>query len=82
MDDILKQLGSIQKLIKKIQIYKYIWKYTISDTGIFFMKKYIKLEVLFIIQALTDLRSDLSIRITEQQQTLKSAKSEVESNIK
>ena len=33
-------------------------------------------------EILTDLRTDLLIRLTEQQQSLKSAKSEVESHIK
>ncbi len=40
-----------------------------------------KMEFEYLIAILIDLRSDLHLRLTEQQQTLKSAKSEVEKNI-
>lgn len=39
------------------------------------------LEIEIMKYILTDLRSDLSLRLTEQQQFLESAKSEVEKNI-
>jgi hypothetical protein len=39
-------------------------------------------EINFLWKILTDLRSDLNIRLTEQQMVLESAKSEVDSNIK
>lgn len=44
-------------------------------------QKVLKLELEFFLYILTDLRSDLTIRIQEQQSTLESAKSEVEKNI-
>jgi hypothetical protein len=39
-------------------------------------------EIEFCSLILTDLRSDLQLRLTEQQESLKSAKSEVEKNLK
>ena len=42
---------------------------------------FVKDQSLKIVRILTDLRSDLALRLTEQQKTLKSAKSEVEKNI-
>jgi hypothetical protein len=38
-------------------------------------------ELILLIEYLTDLRSDLTIRLAEQQKTLEQAKSEVEQNI-
>ncbi len=43
--------------------------------------KFYKYEFDFMFEILTDLRSDLSIRLAEQKKNLESAKSEVEKNI-
>ena len=42
---------------------------------------FLKTQFIFIENIIEDLRSDLSIRLTEQQSILESAKSEVEKNI-
>ena len=69
------------QLIQKLAKFKYFVK-------IFYPRKIQSYNKIFNIQysvillILTDLRSDLLIRLTEQQESLKSAKSEVESHIK
>ncbi len=46
-----------------------------------YLKQYMHISIDFIILCITDLRSDLATRLTEQQQILESAKTEVEENI-
>lgn len=71
--DAIRKLGwtlqTIQKKISNISDYRKQFWWLIDES------------IEWILQILTNLRSDLSIRLTEQQSTLKSAKSEVEKNI-
>ena len=46
------------------------------------LKEIYKKEIEFCSLTLTDIRSDLQLRLTEQQESLKSAKSEIKSHIK
>ncbi len=65
-------------ILKKIETIIHLYKYKFYH---FLDPKTIPLELQYFILLLTDLRSDLSIRLAEQQSTLESAKSEVEKNI-
>ena len=65
-------------ILKKIETIIHLYKYKFYH---FLDPKTIRLELQYFILLLTDLRSDLSIRLAEQQSTLESAKSEVEKNI-
>lgn len=70
-------------------LYLYKWRYDLINGHFWWQRKlqwnlewlYIN-ESFIIYELLRDLRSDLSIRLTEQQKTLEQAKSEVEKNIK
>ncbi len=74
IDDIMENMKTMQVLIwESISLTR---KSTLS-----IFRDLAKKELLFCTGILEDLRSDLSIRLTEQQQSLESAKSEVEKNI-
>ena len=76
IEEILTGIESIHKKFSKLHILDlYI---DTTDSKYLFLQK---TEIKYFIEILTDLRSDLSIRLIEQQQALKSAKSEVEKNI-
>ncbi len=70
-----------QILLKLIEIKK-IMNYTMSfNISYFIWKEILQVQIDYLLMVISDLRSDLSIRLTEQQQSLESAKSEVEKNI-
>lgn len=78
INDIINKNQEILSLIVKVKNYKKIINlFTNID-----ISEIHKATILWNISILTDLRSDLSIRLIEQEQILKSTKSEVESNIK
>ena len=77
IEEILTGIESIHKKFSKLHILDlYI---NTADSKYLFLQK---TEIKYFIEILTDLRSDLSVRLTEQQKTLESAKSEVEKNIR
>ncbi len=75
-EEILTSITSIHKQFNALPILKnYVYS---RDSKYLFLQK---LETQYFIEILTDLRSDLTTRLTEQQQILESAKSEVTKNI-
>ena len=75
VESILDSLESIHSIVHKIYLLK---KYNYVSSKYYFLHK---IEVKYCMEILADLRSDLSLRLTEQQQTLEWAKMEVERNI-
>lgn len=73
--DILDTIPVILDKIKKIEK---IFRYNLNEKNSSEIKS---LELEYITLILIDLRSDLQLRLTEQKNTLESAKSEVEKNI-
>ncbi len=76
IDEILKCIESIHKAFSNLPILKQ-YAYA-KDSKYLFLQK---LETEYFIEILLDLRSDLATRLTEQQEILEWAKSEVEHNI-
>lgn len=81
IDDILRKTKSCLIILRQVH-FLYRFRYLLfSNDSYGILRALLGQLPIFIISVLTDLRSDLSIRITEQQQSLESAKSEVEKNI-
>ncbi|NRH21199.1 hypothetical protein HOO68_04090 [Candidatus Gracilibacteria bacterium] len=74
--DILDTIPVILDKIKKIEK---IFRYNLNEKNSLEIKS---LELEYITLILIDLRSDLQLRLTEQKNTLESAKSEVKKNIR
>lgn len=82
IEDICKQIEYIGIKIADIQSKrKYLWIAIMKESTRKSMSNSFILITKWVLLTLTDLRSDLSIRLAEQKSTLKSAKSEVEKNI-
>lgn len=78
INDIINKNQEILLLILKVNNYnKIINLFTNID-----ISEIYKATILWSMNILSDLRSDLSIRLTEEQQILEWAKSEIEENIK
>lgn len=81
IDEILDKLEDIARLYTDLSwISK--WRWYLDDNDIIELRKLTKESLQWLIPVLTDLRSDLQIRLREQQQSLEKAKSEVEQTIK
>ena len=80
IDEILDKIDSIQHLYSFLRIYKWVIYY-ISHSHYPEFSGILEQTLEWIASILLDLRSDLATRLTEQQQILKSAKTEVEENI-
>ena len=63
-----------------LQIFKFL-KWWINDEKINDVTQSVYTEISFFIDFIQNLRSDLQLRLEEQQKTLEQAKSEVEQNI-
>ena len=81
INECLDQINEIKLTINKWRNLKYIIWFACNSSANQIYQTFLQSEVLFLISILTDLRSDLSIRLAEQEQILESAKSEVEKNI-
>jgi hypothetical protein len=77
INEILNWIEVIHKKINKITL---LTKYALFKNSMY--KNLHKNEIEYFLEILTNLRSDLSIRLAEQQSLLESAKWEVEKNIK
>ena len=81
IEDILMKTNKIHKIFWTLHLrknlLKIVWRYQTKELFI----NYCNIIAKYLIIVLTDLRSDLSICFKEQQQSLESAKSEVEKNI-
>ncbi len=81
INEILEICNNIYWLINKVKFYRYILYFLYGHDSIYYLNTILGIEMKWLNLVLTDLRSDVSIRLTEQQQSLESAKSEVEKNI-
>lgn len=82
--DNINENSTINEILEMIKIlYSIIQKDidSIRKYKLRIFNEYMKNEVDFVFTILTDLRSDLQLRLAEQQKTLEQAKSEVEQNI-
>lgn len=71
-------IETTEKILRKIYYINILFKFKFYRL---LTEKAIKLQLQYFILLLTDLRSDLQLRLEEQQKTLEQAKSEVEANI-
>lgn len=80
IENILNKTESIQFLQKKLfRMRSFVWIFNPKNWTEF--ARITKESLIWCIEILANLRSDLQLRLTEQQKTLESAKSEVEKNI-
>ncbi len=81
LDIILIKIKHIYTILWRVRVRKVILRFiTTKKTRHLFSSTHLSI-VTFLQSILTDLRSDLATRLTEQQQILESAKSEVEKNM-
>ena len=80
-DLIIKKINLIYEQVISIHSYLSTIDHYYFDDAYFEQRESIQKEITFILRVLTNLRSDLQLRLEEQKNSLEQAKSEVEKNI-
>ncbi len=81
INEILDKLEKMKRTTSIIIKFLNFLRYIIKEKDYILIRNYLDNEMGFFIPFIQNLRSDLSIRLAEQQSALESAKSEVEKNI-
>ncbi len=81
IDEILLKLKDIHTLVKKIIVIIGFFRFTIKDSERQEIYQYLAERAVFILAFSINLRSDLQVRLMEQQKILESAKSKVSKHI-